>query len=155
MLVSELAEAILGGPEIEGITLLGGEPFAQASACAELARLVRRRGKSVMTLTGYRLEEIESGGADGLALLEVTDLLIDGPFVAELADLSRPWVGSSNQRYHFLTERYADLEDSLVAIPNRVEVTISQDGTIKVNGMYDPREVADLLHSTGLSQKVN
>ncbi|MGZ5968565.1 MAG: 4Fe-4S single cluster domain-containing protein, partial [Polyangiales bacterium] len=44
---------------VEGISLLGGEPFEQAEACAELARGVRAAGRSVMVFTGYRIEEIE------------------------------------------------------------------------------------------------
>src|SRR3712207_8249402 len=28
----------------------------------------------------------------------VTDLLLDGPYVRDLTDTSRPWLGSSNQR---------------------------------------------------------
>jgi len=35
--VEELATRVMEGPPVEGITLIGGEPFAQAMACAELA----------------------------------------------------------------------------------------------------------------------
>ena len=37
--------------------------------------------------------------------LENIDLLIDGAFEADNVDYSRPWCGSTNQRYHFLTNR--------------------------------------------------
>jgi anaerobic ribonucleoside-triphosphate reductase activating protein len=32
------------------------------------------------------------------AVLEVADILIDGPFIAALADRAGPWTGSGNQR---------------------------------------------------------
>jgi organic radical activating enzyme len=37
---------------VEGVTFLGGEPFEQAAAAAELAEVTRARGLSVMTFTG-------------------------------------------------------------------------------------------------------
>jgi len=39
--VQALAERILATPDIEGVTLLGGEPVAQAGALTELCRLLR------------------------------------------------------------------------------------------------------------------
>src|SRR6516164_213379 len=46
--VDELAREALATPGIEGVSLLGGEPFAQAAPLAELARRVRAGGLSVM-----------------------------------------------------------------------------------------------------------
>lgn len=153
--VERLAALILDGPAVEGVTFLGGEPFAQAAACAELARLVKLEGFSVVTLTGYTIEDILSEGReDRLALLDATDLLVDGPFVPALRDLSRPWTGSSNQRYHFLTDRYASLEGRLDSIGNSLEVLIAPDGSVQVNGMYDPEEVEELLATLGLEIQV-
>lgn len=95
-----------------------------------------------MTFTGYLMEDLrESGNQDVLDLLGVTDLLVDGPFKRELLDTSRPWVGSSNQRYHFLTDRYASLRERLADIPNRLEVRFAPDGRVTVNGLA---EVSDL-----------
>lgn len=146
----ELAERILHGPEVEGITFLGGEPFAQAAELAKLGGRLKQAGLSVMTFTGYVLEELlEAGNPDHLALIGVTDLLIDGPFRQELLDTSRPWVGSSNQRYHFLTDRYTHLKERLGEIPNRLEVRFSPDGRVTANGLAGIEDLealfADLL----------
>jgi hypothetical protein len=65
----------------------------------------------------------------------VTDLLLDGPYVRDLTDTSRPWLGSSNQRYHFLTPRYRHLEVELGDIPNRLEIRLQPDGKVFINGM--------------------
>ena len=61
--------------------------------------------------------------------------MIDGGFEKEKFDLSRPWVGSSNQRFIFLTDRYNQEEISLYK--NKIEVRISQDGKTEINGMGD------------------
>lgn len=121
---------------IEGVTFLGGEPFAQAEPLAELAERVREKGLSVVTFTGYTVERIRSTrDAAWDRLLAATDLLIDGPFVRELSDQSRPWVGSSNKRFIFLTGRYRHLEAVLNEIPNGLELRISPDGGVTINGM--------------------
>ena len=121
---------------IEGVTFLGGEPFDQALPLAKLAEMVREIDLSVMTFTGYLYEDIlSSNNRDHIELLQATDLLIDGPFMKDKMDLSRPWIGSSNQRYHFLTPRYEYLREQLSGIPNKIEVRLNLDGSISVNGM--------------------
>lgn len=146
--VEELAERIFQGPEVEGITFLGGEPFAQAGELAKLGRMLKREGLSVMTFTGYLLEGLKESGNQGvLELLGVTDFLVDGPFKRELLDTSRPWVGSFNQRYHFLTDRYVSFRDRLVDIPNRLEVRLAPDGRVTVNGLAEVKDLEALFES--------
>src|SRR5213076_1295516 len=43
---------------VEGITLLGGEPTAHAPAAVALATAARELGLSVMTFSGYTLEQL-------------------------------------------------------------------------------------------------
>ncbi|MDR0577550.1 MAG: radical SAM protein [Candidatus Accumulibacter sp.] len=141
-----LADGILSGPPVEGVTFLGGEPFAQAAALARIGRRVRAHGLSVVTFTGYRLDEIRAAGRKAHDdLLDVTDLLIDGPFQKEKTDYSRPWVGSSNQQFHFLTDRYAHLAQKLDTIPNRIEVRMGADGRILVHGLAPLESMAALI----------
>lgn len=146
MEVDALAHRILTGPAVEGVTFLGGEPFEQAAGLAELGRILRGAGLGVMTFSGYTIEKIRRAKrADYDALLAVTDLLIDGPFVRGRLDLSRPWVGSANQRYHFLTDRYRHLEPELTDIPQRLEVRLHPDGRLEINGMITDAGLAELL----------
>lgn len=108
-------EILLSGAE--GLTISGGEPFLQAEALAKLIRTVRRkRDLGVIVYTGYRYEELLADPA-ARALLEETDLLIDGPYVKELDD-GKSLRGSSNQRVIPLTERYRG-ELSLYGRPER------------------------------------
>ena len=123
---------ILNQKNIEGITFLGGEPFEQAEACGIIAKEVKKQGLSVLSFTGGYLEDLKLDEKKKL-LLENTDLLIDGPFEIDKTDYSRPWCGSSNQRYHFLTDRYN--ENIFTKYKNKVEVNISQNGIVFMNGM--------------------
>lgn len=145
--VYELFQKILEGPKIEGITFLGGEPFEQAEALAELGGRLKEEGLSVMTFSGYLLENIQKANRkDWNDLLKVTDLLIDGPFQKENRDLSRPWCGSSNQRYHFLTDRYLYLKEQITNIPNRMEITLKPDGRVFANGMATIEDLEGLFN---------
>lgn len=118
---------------IEGITLLGGEPFAQADACANLATKAQALGLTVTVFTGFTLEKLRERRDKGVRqLLEKTDLLIDGPFRQELPERRRRWVGSTNQEMHFLTDVYSP-EDRRFSDRNTVEIRF-QNGELVVNG---------------------
>ncbi len=147
--VEELAETLTSGPEIEGVTFMGGEPFEQAAALAALAERVREAGLSIVTFSGYEFDVIKSSTDVGWkSLLAATDLLIAGPYIKEMATFSNPWVGSSNQTYHFLTPRYRHLEGRLREFRNGIEIRIHPDGEVFINGMAD----VDQLH--GLASSV-
>ena len=131
-----LADKIIAGPDIEGVTFLGGEPFDQAEPLAQLGRLVHDAGLSVMTFTGYEYETLrDSNRPEWRELLSATDLLVDGPYLRSEPDRQRPWLGSTNQRFHFLSPRYRHLADRLSSIPDRLEVRLSSDGSVLINGM--------------------
>lgn len=119
--------------QIEGITLIGGEPFAHAATAVQLARAARNLGLSVMIFTGYTLEEAQTLADPAVAeLLHLTDILVDGPYVREQPETRRRWIGSANQRVHFLTGRYRDDESDWMK-PNTVE--FRWDGVhLSVNG---------------------
>lgn len=145
---AELAQQVTA-TDVEGVTLLGGEPFEQAPALARFAKHLRVRGLSVMVFTGYYREDLELSGQPGVAdLLAQTDLLVDGPYVAEQPDLNRPWIGSTNQRFHFLTDRYRHLEPQLTSMPDRIEVRIKPTGEVSLNGWATVEQLDDLLADT-------
>lgn len=122
--------------EIEGVTFLGGEPFKQAEALSLLAGRVQSIGLSVVTFTGLLYENLKkSEDKNVLNLLKYTDLLIDGGFEKDKRDFSRPWVGSSNQRYIFLSGKYN--QKMISSYKNKIEIRINEDGTIFANGMGD------------------
>lgn len=134
--VEELTELITNQKEIEGVTFLGGEPFEQAEPLSRIAQNVKKLGLSVVCFTGYTIEELRAKNSQAVnKLLENIDLLVDGGFEKDNFDLSRPWVGSSNQRYIFLTDFYSPEE--IKKYKNKVEVRISEGGKLEINGMGD------------------
>jgi anaerobic ribonucleoside-triphosphate reductase activating protein len=117
---------------VEGITLLGGEPLAHAAGGAILAREARDRRLSVMVFSGHTVEEARAKADPAVdRLLSLTDLLVDGPYVRELPDSTRRWVGSTNQGIHFLTDRYEF--DSRWRKSNTLEIRL-ENGMLTVNG---------------------
>ncbi len=93
--------------QVEGVSILGGEPFEQAAACARLARRARALGGSVVSYSGYTWPYLRDCRIPAVhELLEATDLLVAGPFVQSQANDGRGWHGSTNQEFVFLTKRY-------------------------------------------------
>lgn len=132
--IDVIFEMIQSEKNIKGVTFLGGEPFEQAEALSELAQKIQGIGLSVLTFTGLNYDDLKKSENIFIQkLLKNTDLLIDGAFEKEKTDYSRPWVGSSNQRYIFLSGKYD--EKMLLSYKNKVEIRVNKDGTIFANGM--------------------
>ena len=105
--VEELAETMGSNPLTDGLTLSGGEPFCQPEALLPLARGAREQGKDVTIYSGYTLEQLLEMAKDRPAILDLLhacDILVDGPYVEELRDLTLTFRGSSNQRILVLKE---------------------------------------------------
>jgi anaerobic ribonucleoside-triphosphate reductase activating protein len=129
--LDEIVRAKEKHPEIEGVTFLGGEPFEQDAPLAELARRVQDElGLSVMAFTGYLFEDLQARGSP---LLEHVDILVDGPYVQSLRTTKRRFIGSTNQRLLFLTDRYSP-DDPRWSEPNTAEIHLTQDGSVQVVG---------------------
>lgn len=107
--VDELLENIVGTPNIEGITLLGGEPLQQVDEVIELSKKVQAAGLNVMVFSGYTVAEILRRPTM-VPVLRHIDILVDGRYDRRHPDADRRWVGSKNQKMHFLTDIYA-IED--------------------------------------------
>ncbi len=136
---------------IEGITLLGGEPLAHAAVASALAREVQQRGLSVMVFSGYTLEEARRlPDPAGAELLALTDILVDGPYVRELPESRRRWIGSSNQQIHFLSDRY-QADDPRWLLPNTLEIRL-QGLELTVNG-FPARSAVGLWKRPRSNQK--
>lgn len=101
----ELIEALR--PDfIDGLTLLGGEPFEPQNQ-VELVKLLRRirkelPTKSVWAFSGYTFEELTGESRARCAvtdeMLSMVDVLVDGEFVEEKRNISLQFRGSENQR---------------------------------------------------------
>ena len=102
----EILEA-LSPSYINGLTLLGGEPFEPENqpGLLELSRRIKAAypEKSIWSFTGYLFDRDILAKKLGpwevtQELLSYLDVLVDGPFVASLKNLNLRFRGSSNQR---------------------------------------------------------
>jgi len=99
--VSYIIDEMLSNPLTDGLTISGGEPFEQAADCTGLAAAAREKGLSVWIFTGKTYEELLSEAKENIdikRLLNLTDVLIDGRYVASERTLALKWRGSKNQR---------------------------------------------------------
>ena len=118
---AELEERImrdLAQPYVQGLTLLGGEPFLNTGILLPLLERIRKElpDKDVWAWTGYTWEELvgtqgsnkaftqglqsnpTAETPDKLALLGLIDILVDGRFELVKKNLLLQFRGSSNQR---------------------------------------------------------
>ncbi|MEV6690371.1 hypothetical protein AB0M35_02675 [Micromonospora sp. NPDC051196] len=88
---------------------------------------------------------VDAGRDDVAALLAATDLLVAGPFQADRIDTRRPWVGSTNQEFVLLGDRFPGLLDELSGSPDRIEITVDRAGQVAVNGWAESDVLDELL----------
>ena len=97
-LLEQLIDAINQNTLLDGITLSGGDPFYNPTALRLLLQKLKvGTGLNIWCYTGYTLEQIEADPKLA-ACLPYIDVLVDGPFIAELSDPTLSFRGSSNQR---------------------------------------------------------
>lgn len=100
--LSKILEEIDKNPLLSGVTFSGGEPFCQAEKFYKIGKEVKARGLDITAYSGYTLEQLNAMAEKDLyigKLLEITDYLVDGPFILEERDLTLEFRGSRNQRF--------------------------------------------------------
>ena len=114
--------SLLNRPYINGLTLLGGDPFELSNqpVLDKFLDKVKKAlpEKTIWAYTGYVLEK-DLLAENGRAHCECTrnflskiDVLVDGPFVEALKDISLRFRGSSNQRIINLKD--SDLANNVI-----------------------------------------
>lgn len=97
MSVEEIMQVIEADP-FANVTFSGGDPMYQPDGFAELAKAIRERtNKNIWCFSGFTYEMLLKNPRQR-RLLELLDVLVDGPFVQKLRDESLAFRGSSNQR---------------------------------------------------------
>ncbi len=106
---------------IEGVTFLGGEPTLQKHL-AELSNELHNVGLGVILFTGYKIKHLKE------ALVSSVDLIIDGQFIESKADKLRNLVGSTNQTFNHVSNRYINDMGWFMSTRNlQVEVNVLND----------------------------
>lgn len=84
-------------PQLKRLTLSGGHPLEpyNIEACLDLCKRVKQElpDIEIWCYTGYTWENIKD-----LEIMNYLDVLVDGPYVESLRDITLPWRGSKNQR---------------------------------------------------------
>lgn len=137
--VRRLVRTVAAIPDIEGVTLSGGDPFDQnLEALTLLLQELRACSPlSIMCYTGRTLAQLRSGSkaTDHERVLVNVDILVDGLYVEALNDGSA-WRGSANQQVHFLSPRYKHLEESILRSRDRqLEVAIDGGASLHFTGI--------------------
>ncbi|MDG4525013.1 anaerobic ribonucleoside-triphosphate reductase activating protein [Streptococcus suis] len=90
----------LSQPYVQGLTLLGGEPFLNTGTVLPLVKRIRKElpEKDIWSWTGYTWEELMLETPDKLELLSYLDILVDGRYERTKRNLMLQFRGSSNQR---------------------------------------------------------
>ncbi|MNS57018.1 anaerobic ribonucleotide reductase-activating protein [compost metagenome] len=97
----EIIREIAGNPLLDGLTILGGDPFFSAREVSEFIDLLHLEAGPVPVwiYSGYTYEELTvKPDSDEYELLRRCDVLVDGRYVDALRDPSLLYRGSSNQR---------------------------------------------------------
>lgn len=95
---------LLAPDYVDGLTVMGGEPFEPENQVTVYWFLKRVRdkypNKTIWVYSGYTYEELTD--TERLPkcenLLSLIDVLVDGPFIEEKKNLTLPFRGSENQR---------------------------------------------------------
>ena len=92
------------------LAIMGGEPLCEENAFLTL--LVIKSVKEVLPntkvylWTGYTYENIQKSNDPHVkSIIEQIDVLIDGPYIEALRDITLPMRGSSNQNIIYLKEK--------------------------------------------------
>ena len=97
MTTDEVMRIIEADPYAD-VTFTGGDPMYQPEGFADLALAIRQRTtKTIWCYTGFTFETLITNPRQR-RLLELVDVLVDGPFIRTLRDETLLFRGSSNQR---------------------------------------------------------
>lgn len=128
---ASLAADIAALPDIEGVTISGGEPLQQVVALTALSEELRAKTSlSIVLFTGFEPAEIQRIPGTA-ALLALCDVLIAGRYRREQA-IAIDLRGSANKQIIFLSDRYT--QSDFADLPP-AEFWISPDGSLVLSGI--------------------
>lgn len=127
----DLAKQILCNPDLDGITISGGEPFMQAKGLSVLLEFVKAQNPelNVVVYTGFELEKL--GWEAARQLLQYVDVLKTGLYIDKKND-NQGLRGSSNQRFHFLTDRLKSFSAYFLETDRTLEFHVDDSGVLMV-----------------------
>ncbi len=138
----KLLDKILKYEDIEGITILGGEPLLQKESLFDFIKLVKKETDlSIMLYTGFEKDEFTTLDKK---IISKIDILIAGRYIEKKRDLFLTWRGSRNQKIEFISDKYN--KNDIPFESNMIEIDINPNGSIKLMG-YPNKKMLDLIKS--------
>src|SRR3990172_10109606 len=141
----ELLNRIFHAENINGITIIGGEPMEQANALTELCKAIKKHSNlSIFTYTGYTIKElIKDKNVWQLQLLALSDMVCDGPYCYELTDTKLLWRGSKNQKLYVFSER---CRSEIKKMNAHIHVELENvAGKLRIMGVADEKFIECML----------
>ena len=136
--VEKLFKIIVTTPNIQGVTISGGEPFLQFSGLKELIYLIKAYTQlDIMVFSGYTYNDIRNKYADRKIqkFFSLIDIFVDGEYVEALND-NQMFRGSSNQNIYFFTKKYIKYKDQILHAKNRdIEFSIDDQSNVFMIGI--------------------
>ena len=101
--LTEITSALTANGIKRSLCILGGEPLCEANEFLTLLVISQIKeklpGTKVYIWTGFLYEDLLKKSSPHIKkILSMTDVLIDGPYIESLRDITLPMRGSSNQR---------------------------------------------------------
>lgn len=108
--LDQICEALTANGIERSLAILGGEPLCDENVFLTLLIIqeVKQRlpNTKIYIWTGYYYEELlKIPNSHIAAILSLADVLVDGPYVESLRDITLPLRGSSNQSIINLTKK--------------------------------------------------
>lgn len=145
--IREVWNRLEGVDNVEGVTILGGEPSDQAEALAVFLSALRQQGLGVMLYSGYTWTKLQRRMQEDHALQSLlfeVDLLIDGPFIDKHYHSGLLWRGSSNQGIRCLSDRYEAQAIASSPVIRGIDIVLTPEGRLHLSGMHNPTITSDL-----------
>lgn len=115
--IENIISKIKNNPLCFGVTISGGEPFAQKEELLELVKEIKNINKNIVIYTGYIYEDLLKKNDSTInEILKNIEYLVDGPFILSKRDLTLTFRGSQNQR--FIDVKKTNLENKVITLYN-------------------------------------
>lgn len=115
--IENIISKVKNNPLCFGVTISGGEPFAQKEELLELVKEIKKINKNIVIYTGYIYEDLLKKNDTTInEILNNIEYLVDGPFILSKRDLTLTFRGSQNQR--FIDVKKTILENKIITLYN-------------------------------------
>jgi anaerobic ribonucleoside-triphosphate reductase activating protein len=148
----EVIDCIASEHSVDGFTISGGEPMAQAEELDALIQRLTAVNGDILVYSGYRiatLREWRSPHVD--SILRSVAVLIDGPYVEEMNN-NAILRGSENQNIMILNDRFKEkYETYFKTAHNQIQNFSTADGIVSV-GIHSKdfrRKIASQINREG------